>query len=261
MVKKKMLISSSNQTMLRDFFMSPRDDISCLSTSEIWDDVKGHIQTWQPDSYICQIEEKNDPQLSIIKNLSESFYFKKIPVIIITSEKFYPFFSGGLYDNVIMVLCKPITVAEILEQVMEYINKIEREKQREEEERRLAEASRMKNILVVDDDINILKLLKAGLEGKYNVATMLSGKMAEKYLETKQCDLIILDYEMPVETGPEVFHKIKKIESAMNIPIVFLTGVADKEKIAEVLMLKPQGYLLKPIDMNKLVEIIEKNIG
>ena len=63
---------------------------------------------------------------------------------------------------------------------------------------------------------------------------------------------------MPGETGPEVFAKIKEIESAKDIPIVFLTGVADKEKIADVLRLKPQGYLLKPIDTERLFTTLER---
>lgn len=90
---------------------------------------------------------------------------------------------------------------------------------------------------------------------------MITGKMAEKFLETRPCDLILLDYEMPVENGPAVFKKIKNMESAKDIPIIFLTGVADKEKITEVLMLKPQGYLLKPIDTDKLLNTIENIVN
>lgn len=81
--------------------------------------------------------------------------------------------------------------------------------------------------------------------------------MALKFLETKTPDLIFLDYEMPVEKGPEVFRKIKKLESAKDIPVVFLTGVADREKITEVLSLKPNGYLLKPINMERVNDTIK----
>ena len=138
----------------------------------------------------------------------------------------------------------------------------EKQKQQEEEVAQAeAEKNRVKNILVVDDDKNVLKLLKAVLEDKYNVSTMITGKMAEKFLETRPCDLILLDYEMPVENGPAVFKKIKNMENAKDIPIIFLTGVADKEKITEVLMLKPQGYLLKPIDTDKLLNTIENIVN
>jgi len=85
--------------------------------------------------------------------------------------------------------------------------------------------------------------------------------MAEKYLETKTADLILLDYEMPEESGAEVFRRLRLKLKAMKIPVIFLTGVADSEKIKEVLALKPQGYLLKPINMERLLASIKRAIG
>ena len=102
------------------------------------------------------------------------------------------------------------------------------------------------------------KLLKAALEPDYVVTTMISGKMAIKFLKTKTPDLIFLDYQMPVEDGPEVFKNIRALDSSKDVPIVFLTGVADRSKIANVLMLKPQGYLLKPIDIERVNETIHR---
>ena len=109
----------------------------------------------------------------------------------------------------------------------------------------------------MDDDRNVLKLLKTTLSGKYEVTAMLNGKMAEKYLETKTADLILLDHEMPVESGLEVFQKIKQNSSRSNIPVVFLTGTTDAAKIKEILSLHPKGYLLKPVDVDKLMTTIE----
>lgn len=113
-----------------------------------------------------------------------------------------------------------------------------------------------KHILIVDDDRNVLKLLKATLSEKYEVTAMLNGKMAEKYLETKTADLILLDHEMPVESGLEVFQKIKANKNQGNIPVVFLTGTSDAAKIKEILSLHPKGYLLKPVDVDKLMTTI-----
>lgn len=118
------------------------------------------------------------------------------------------------------------------------------------------ESGEKKHILIVDDDRNVLKLLKATLSDKYEVTAMLNGKMAEKYLETKTADLILLDHEMPVESGLEVFQKIKENNSQKNIPVVFLTGTSDAAKIKEILSLHPKGYLLKPVDVDKLMSTI-----
>lgn len=279
-MKKKILVSSGNHTLLSDFFRNEHDELVFMSTSEFWDDVKEHVMVWQPDAYVCLIEEKSSLQLSIIQNMANSLKMSNIPVVIITNEDFQPFFAGGLYDNVSLILCKPISITNIYNQLTDMLRQIERERKLEEERKRVleelkekqkqqeeevaqaeVEKNRVKNILVVDDDKDVLKLLKAVLQEKYNVSTMITGKMAEKFLETRPCDLILLDYEMPVENGPAVFKKIKNMESAKDIPIIFLTGVADKEKITEVLMLKPQGYLLKPIDTDKLLNTIENIVN
>ena len=74
-------------------------------------------------------------------------------------------------------------------------------------------------------------------------------------------NLILLDYEMPGENGPEVLEKLRANPITNQIPVIFLTGINDRKKIQQVLALKPQGYLLKPIDHDKLVEAIENTIG
>ena len=77
----------------------------------------------------------------------------------------------------------------------------------------------------------------------------------------KKTDLILLDYEMPEENGPAVLEKIRKSEDLKNIPVVFLTGISERDKIKQVLSLKIQGYLLKPIEHDKLIQTIQKVIG
>lgn len=120
---------------------------------------------------------------------------------------------------------------------------------------------RRKHILVVDDNAMMLKMLKEHLHDTYDVATAASGKVALKFLERKTTDLVLLDYEMPEESGPDVLEKLRASEITKNIPVVFLTGVTDTKKVKEVLSLKPQSYLLKPVDREKLLDTITKIIG
>lgn len=123
------------------------------------------------------------------------------------------------------------------------------------------EVKERKHILVVDDDPIMLKMLKEQLHDDYDVATAISGKIAMKFLERKKTDLILLDYEMPEESGPVVMEKIRANDAIKDIPIVFLTGVSERDKITEALALKPQSYLLKPIDREKLMNVINSIIG
>lgn len=117
-----------------------------------------------------------------------------------------------------------------------------------------------KHVLVVDDNAMMLKMLKEHLHDQYDVATAASGRVALKFLEKKTTDLILLDYEMPDESGPDVLEKLRASDLTKDIPVVFLTGVTDTKKVKEVLSLKPQSYLLKPVDRDKLLDTIAKII-
>lgn len=138
---------------------------------------------------------------------------------------------------------------------MSEIDKIMMDKKKENEQQ-----NRRKHILIVDDDKGILKMVKSFLDDKYEVATALSGKVALKFLETKKTDLVLLDYEMPGDRGPDVLEKIRNNPATKDIPVIFLTGVTEREKITEVLAYKPQGYLLNPINMQRLLDAISENI-
>lgn len=113
-----------------------------------------------------------------------------------------------------------------------------------------------KHILVIDDDPLMLKVIKDYLHDDYDIATAKGGKIAYKFLEKKHTDLILLDYEMPEEDGPTVYQNIRALPGMANIPILFLTGVSDKARIMNVISLKPQGYLLKPIEYETLITTI-----
>lgn len=121
--------------------------------------------------------------------------------------------------------------------------------------------SQRKHILVIDDNSMMLRLVKEHLHEKYDVATALSGKIALKFLKNKKTDLILLDYEMPDENGPAVLEKLRASDATKDIPVVFLTGVTESKKIKEALLMKPQSYLLKPINRDRLLDTIEKLIG
>ena len=114
-----------------------------------------------------------------------------------------------------------------------------------------------KSILIVDDDPNYLGLVREWLKGKYKVSMANSGLQAIKWLGKNKADLILLDHEMPVTTGPQVLEMLRSDEETKNIPVMFLTGKGDKESVMEVLALKPEGYFLKNIEMDELLEKLE----
>ena len=104
-----------------------------------------------------------------------------------------------------------------------------------------------KKILVVDDDQNMLQLLYTFLRDSYRVTTVTNGQEALDAIRQEIPDLILLDYLMRGMNGKETLEIIRKDEELKDLPVFFLTGVSDTNKISECLKLEPIGYILKPI--------------
>ncbi len=108
-------------------------------------------------------------------------------------------------------------------------------------------ASEGKSILVVDDDGDFLRLAGRWLGKSYRVSTAGSGELALEYLKSNQPDLVLLDYAMPKMSGLEVLKRIREDERTKDLPVVFLTGMEDRESAMAAEKLNPQGFLLKSI--------------
>ena len=115
-----------------------------------------------------------------------------------------------------------------------------------------------KSILIVDDAPNYMGLVREWLKGTYKVAMANSGLQAIKWLGKNKADLILLDHEMPVTTGPQVLEMLRNDEETRRIPVIFLTGKGDKQSVMAVVALKPEGYFLKTIEKNELLEKLDE---
>jgi CheY-like chemotaxis protein len=124
------------------------------------------------------------------------------------------------------------------------------------------EDSRRKKILVIDDDTEQLVHIKEQLEEFYDVAVVKSGDAAFKYLMKHTPDLILLDYLMPEKDGPQVLRQMRTIDEYAHIPVMFLTGMSERNAVLETLTeLRPQGYIIKPARKSDLVAKIIDVLG
>lgn len=104
----------------------------------------------------------------------------------------------------------------------------------------------MKHILVVDDDMMNLVLVKHALKEEYEVTSVTSGEAALEVLEKQIPDLMLLDIEMPGMDGMEVARRMKEEERLKEIPIVFLTADTDPQTEAECLKMGADDFIIKP---------------
>ena len=114
-----------------------------------------------------------------------------------------------------------------------------------------------KCVLVVDDDVTYIQMIREWLKDNYKVGMANSGVQAVAWLSANHADLILLDYDMPVLDGAKVLEMLRSENFSKNIPVMFLTGKNDKKTVTDVLSLKPEDYLLKSIDKEKLLTTLD----
>ena len=139
---------------------------------------------------------------------------------------------------------RPFNVKELVEKLQEELTKIDSEENK-------------RHIMVVDDSGQMLRTVKAWLSMKYKVTIASSAAMAISLLANNKPDLILLDYEMPVCSGPQFLEMIRTEISTQNIPVIFLTAKNDAESVKKVLALKPEGYLLKTMSQEQVLENVD----
>jgi len=115
-----------------------------------------------------------------------------------------------------------------------------------------------KRVLIVDDDARNIFALSATLRSRsFDCVSCLSAEEALKLLNTDEhIDAVLMDMMMPEMDGYEAIPLIKKIPSRANTPVISVTALAmngDKEKC---LAAGADGYVSKPIDMDKLLELL-----
>lgn len=278
----KVLVTGKNDSAIDVFFKQMDDDFTVLSSSTRYEDIIGHIDHFAPDVLVyCLFDEPRD---SIVRmnSVNSRLMRLNIPCVILGSKEDCDMFEKLAGNVASLVLYRPLSAKAIQAKIREFMERRSKPIMVDENDtfagmpwwldlQTMPEFDSgqdqgdpiqdKKHILVVDDNAMMLKVIKEYLHDKYDVGTAVSGKVALRFLENKTTDLILLDYDMPQENGPAVLEKLRASDATKDIPVIFLTGVTEGQKIKEALVLKPQGYLLKPVDRKKLLEEIEKLIG
>ena len=128
-----------------------------------------------------------------------------------------------------------------------------------------------KKILIVDDDPDVRLFSQAVMEENgYNPVMAENGKEGEEMIRKDPPDLIILDVLMPKESGIRLYRNMKTSKKFKNIPIVMLSGIAEKSFLRSQKVLtefggdpvpNPEAYLEKPVDGEKLADTIKTILG
>lgn len=118
-----------------------------------------------------------------------------------------------------------------------------------------------KTVMIVDDNPVTLRNMKNLLADEYDIMIATSGAQALNFIYKKKPDLLLLDYEMPEMNGLEVFDQLKFNARTKDIPVIFLTGISDKENVMKIIQSEPQGYMLKPPVKEQLLQKVKEVLG
>ena len=122
----------------------------------------------------------------------------------------------------------------------------------------MATNSNGKTILVIDDSTTNVVLLQAVLNNKgYIIETALNVKDAYTVVNRKIPDLILLDLLMPRINGYEFLKEIKANDKTCKIPVIVVSALTDQENIQRSMALGANEFITKPVDIQKLLEMVD----
>lgn len=117
-----------------------------------------------------------------------------------------------------------------------------------------------KKIVYIDDDIEMINLIKLILERKnYLFFSALGGQAGLQLIQEKHPDIILLDLMMPDVDGWDLYQQIKSNDQIKDIPVVIITAKAQPiDRILGIQVAKVDDYLTKPFKTQVLLDTIEK---
>ena len=112
-----------------------------------------------------------------------------------------------------------------------------------------ANASR---VLIVEDNIELLRLMKRLLQPRYHVLTANNGHEALQLIQTNKVDIVVSDVMMPEMDGYELTDHIKQNEIYSHLPVILLTAKTTEEDHQKALLTGADGFMTKPFKIRDL---------
>ncbi|UOD33128.1 response regulator [Massilia violaceinigra] len=116
-----------------------------------------------------------------------------------------------------------------------------------------------RRILIVDDDPLLLQFLNEVIgHAGYDTVTASSGEEALQQIAAGEPDMALLDITMPGMSGLELAHHLK---THTTVPFMFLSAIGDSESTRQAAAYGALGYLVKPVDAERLMPAFEAGLA
>ncbi len=116
-----------------------------------------------------------------------------------------------------------------------------------------------KRVLVIDDDVNIVSMLKDLLEmdGRFDVRSGATGFEAGLLARDFLPHVMLLDFKLPDLNGTVVCQSVRRTPELKHTRVIMISGVADPDEIEELLSAGADGFIKKPFTVDQVIEKIE----
>lgn len=220
---------------------------------EINADALNNILKDKPQLIIVSVNYLYEVQQSIVSSILMNIH--DVPIVIYGDRDVCHAYYQNTQSDVIGYIITPITDEDFINR-LKTIWKSNIGSKKDVLRQPVAAKQNKRKVLVVDDDPVCLRQMMNMLKNDFVVAVATSGKLCLDYLSHEKPDIILLDYMMPEMDGVQTLKMIRQNPKWANIPVLFLTGVQDKNMIQEALNVKPQGYILKNSGNSSLLKKI-----
>ena len=115
-----------------------------------------------------------------------------------------------------------------------------------------------KRVMVVDDEPDVRKYLTTVLEKNgYETITAEDGRVALEKVQKEKPDLVILDLQMPNQTGTDFYRRLSRDKDLRDTPVIVVSGLAGRHLAVK----EPVAVFDKPIDPDEFIDAVRKAIG
>lgn len=279
-MKLKVMLTGRNQRIAANISEHLKADqgyevVKCIPKKK---EIADTLEEEEPHIVVCCLSNETWESVRAYEALLECSFINMLYVIVVANDEDLREFKRRISLRRSYFLPRPVSIVEfyaLLHRIEDGLALKEEEDKPElplpeepcggeagEEAEEDEKPSPRKRILIVDDDPEQLAQIKGNLKDFYDVTAVRSGPAALDYLEGHAIDLMLLDYIMPEMDGPEVLYRLKTTRAYSQIPVIFLTGVTEREKVVKTLVeLRPQGYLIKPAKKSeiiaKIIDVLE----
>jgi len=221
-----------------------------------------------PDAIILDLMMPEVDGFEVLKNIRSKEKTALIPVLILTAKHVTKQELSFLKGNNIYQLIQKgdISKSELLQAIKNMmLSHIEKEaelpfKNQSSKKHNNLERTVKAKILIVEDNPDNMKTIKALLGDRFVIFEATDGKSGFEQAKLNIPDVVLLDISLPVMDGFEVLDAIRKEEKLKTVPVFAVTASAMKGTKEEILSYGFDSYISKPVDEKILLETIEEAV-